>query len=129
MNGSWSMSGRAWFALFALAMASCAGGDGEPVEGGDNQQQTLLLGRARARGHFEQVENPLIERWLRRACTDRNGDYKCACASFFNPDQIDCGGGPDEGVDECALGTDDCSENASRIHIGESVSGLFDVTL
>ena len=97
-----------------LLMAGCAGPDSDIGDGQEGVESEALIFGSEAlrelRDLREARRSALVERWLRRVCTNRDGSYKCACDPWFNPDAVDCDGGA---VNECALGTDNCSDDAT----------------
>src|SRR5262245_44754793 len=110
--------------LSALAIAGCdqthglsADAEGANADVRAIDSELRLFGSnvdlSETRSRIAELRSRYFQRWLRLICTHRDGSYNCACDDFYNPDDVDCGGGSEEPVDECAAGTDDCSENAT----------------
>jgi hypothetical protein len=109
--------------IAVLLIAGCAGPEAEV---GDAQEGVasapLIFGSEALEEYWERREarrSAAIDRWLRRLCTNRDGSYKCACDPWFNPDAVDCDGGA---INECALGTDDCSDDATCTNTADAYS-------
>src|SRR5262245_60381658 len=125
MLGAFGLRQSALPIVICLSLAGCVGADGSPSSDGNPAgaseraaSETTTTAQANEL-RFRPSALPLprqsfLTRFLELICTRRDHSYNCACAGFFNPNHVDCsGGGGGGGTNECALGTDNCSANAT----------------